>query len=243
MDWIYPWKSACFDANTAGRDFVAGDIHGQYPVLEGGLENLGFDFTIDRLFCVGDLTDRGSHSVRVAEFLQYEWFHAIAGNHESMLLNCHADPALCELYWFPNGGGWWRDVDVQTQDVIVALVKSSLHALMTIETEHYRLGVVHALAPSRYSWPQCCKMIEHDRQLQEHVLWSRETGMFKRSHIKGIDRIMCGHTPRNRVAHFGNGINIDTGCGHRASAWIAEPALTIAELSPVPVFHRFPANF
>jgi hypothetical protein len=45
-------------ANTRGRDFVVGDIHGTFYVLEQALAAVGFDPARDRVICVGDLIDR-----------------------------------------------------------------------------------------------------------------------------------------------------------------------------------------
>jgi len=45
--------------NKKGRDFVCGDIHGCFDQLEEKLSQVNFDKSTDRLFCVGDLIDRG----------------------------------------------------------------------------------------------------------------------------------------------------------------------------------------
>ena len=48
-----------FPRNADGRDFVVGDLHGMYAVLERALESVGFAPDRDRLFSVGDLIDPG----------------------------------------------------------------------------------------------------------------------------------------------------------------------------------------
>lgn len=73
-------------ANAGGRDFVVGDLHGCFDLLDRLLEAVGFDPACDRLFSVGDLVDRGPDSLRCMSFLEAPWFHAARGNHESMLL-------------------------------------------------------------------------------------------------------------------------------------------------------------
>jgi len=45
--------------NQAGKDYVIGDLHGCYELLERLLDAVGFDKSKDRLFSVGDLIDRG----------------------------------------------------------------------------------------------------------------------------------------------------------------------------------------
>ena len=51
-----------YEANLEGRDFVVGDIHGEYDQFMKELEKVNFDKNIDRVFSVGDLVDRGKDS-------------------------------------------------------------------------------------------------------------------------------------------------------------------------------------
>jgi len=52
-----------FACNAVGRDFAVGDIHGCFSHLRRSLEAIGFDASVDRLFSVGDLIDRGPESI------------------------------------------------------------------------------------------------------------------------------------------------------------------------------------
>src|SRR5690349_6471755 len=72
--------------NSKGRDFIVGDLHGVYDLLDQALETVRFDTQCDRLFSVGDLMDRGPYSARALVFLQKPWFFAVAGNHEAMFV-------------------------------------------------------------------------------------------------------------------------------------------------------------
>src|SRR3546814_1363745 len=69
-------------ANTAGRDFIVGDLHGCLDLLQVELARIAFDPTRDRLFSVGDLTDRGPDSMGCLRLLREPWFYAVHGNHE-----------------------------------------------------------------------------------------------------------------------------------------------------------------
>lgn len=73
--------------NTIGNDYVIGDLHGCYDLLERLLAKVQFDPGKDRLFSVGDLVDRGPDSLRCLELLSEPWFFAVMGNHELMLLD------------------------------------------------------------------------------------------------------------------------------------------------------------
>ena len=54
-----------FAANTAGRDFAVGDIHGHFTRLQSALDKAGFEPSVDRLFSVGDLIDRGLSLIHI----------------------------------------------------------------------------------------------------------------------------------------------------------------------------------
>jgi serine/threonine protein phosphatase 1 len=73
-------------SNQRGRDFVVGDLHGCFDLLDRLLETVRFDPGCDRLFSVGGLVDYGPDSLRSLEFLEAPWFYAVQGTHEHMLL-------------------------------------------------------------------------------------------------------------------------------------------------------------
>ena len=72
--------------NTQGRDFIVGDLHGCLRQLHALLNHVRFDPAMDRLFCVGDLVNRGPDSEGCLELLREPWFYAVLGNHDAMLI-------------------------------------------------------------------------------------------------------------------------------------------------------------
>jgi Ca2+-binding RTX toxin-like protein len=74
--------------NTEGKDYIVGDLHGCYTLLDRLLSEIKFDLSKDRLFSVGDLADRGPDSLRCLQLLDEPWFYTVQGNHEEMLLEC-----------------------------------------------------------------------------------------------------------------------------------------------------------
>jgi serine/threonine protein phosphatase 1 len=73
-------------SNQRGRDYVVGDLHGCYDLLDRLLESVRFEPDCDRLFSVGGLMDYGPDSLRSLAFLEAPWFYAVQGSYESMLL-------------------------------------------------------------------------------------------------------------------------------------------------------------
>lgn len=94
-----------FEANTKGRDFVIGDLHGAHSVFLNLLDNLKFDGEVDRMFSVGDLIDRGPDSLLCLELLNEPWFHAVLANHEQMMYEAFTGGYM-GMFFLQNGGVW-----------------------------------------------------------------------------------------------------------------------------------------
>lgn len=111
-----------FPANTVGRDFVVGDLHGCFDLFLAELARVHFDHTSDRIFSVGDLADRGPDSLKCLSLLNKPWFHAVRGNHEQMLLDFAFNTPLpyasntAEERFFLNGGHWVKSLTPEEQD-------------------------------------------------------------------------------------------------------------------------------
>ena len=106
-----------YQRNSSGNDYIVGDIHGSNTAFDSVLKTLGDE---DRLFLVGDLTDRGPDSIAIIDMIIAKnegkvppMIYAVKGNHEEMLLdainvlldkdNSNLDKLLTFLY---NGGEW-----------------------------------------------------------------------------------------------------------------------------------------
>jgi hypothetical protein len=87
-------------ANEVGRGFVVGDVHGMFDRVEAALTKIHFDRDRDRLFCVGDVIDRGPQSPEVVPLLEQPFVYAVCGHHEDELLQMHAGSAE------PNSETW-----------------------------------------------------------------------------------------------------------------------------------------
>ena len=96
-------------ANSVGRDFVVGDLHGHRALFERALEQVAFDPARDRVISVGDLVDRGPDSLGTLALIEEPWFHAVLGNHELMLLNDlgYYDSRVHARRAWPHGSGHW----------------------------------------------------------------------------------------------------------------------------------------
>ena len=190
-----------FSKNTVGRDFVVGDIHGCFGLFNDKLKEIEFDKSIDRMFSVGDLIERGEDSMSCLKLLKAHWFHAVRGNHEDMMINTilhDENPAL----WLQNGGDWYFTTGF---DELVDLAKLARELPYKI-TINNKIGICHA-QPSSLNWD--VPLYPKDKQI---LLWGRDWIADKqRENVLGVDKVYCGHTPVKEVTRIGNVNFIDTG--------------------------------
>jgi serine/threonine protein phosphatase 1 len=224
-----------FPLNETGRDFAVGDLHGTYSVLEELMERVDFDPTCDRLFSVGDLIDRGPESDRTLEFLAYEWFHAVQGNHERMLVDAVDNSGDDFENWVTNNGGeWWLDIDEPTQHVFRKAI-DALPIAMQIETAMGSVGVIHADVPANVAWSDFFDRMSENPDLMYYALWSRYR--LKRAEltgdvppVEGIDLLVVGHTPLRQALQLQNIYYLDTAAAY--SRELEDAKLTLLQFHP-----------
>ena len=106
-----------YPANVRGTDYVVGDLHGHRQQLLDALERNGFDRARDRLFCTGDLIDRGPDSFGSLMLILEPWFFFVKGNHEddlSLFLQYLSLAPGGKDIARKSGQDWVYDLDVKT---------------------------------------------------------------------------------------------------------------------------------
>ncbi|MCR6480897.1 metallophosphoesterase [Variovorax sp. ZS18.2.2] len=199
-----------FERNRQGRDFVVGDVHGCFGALQEALDAIGFMPECDRLFCTGDLVDRGRESHLVTAWLDQPWFASALGNHDLMAF----EYALCEPSALSSsslanhGGGWMLELPKAEQTRIGERLRA-LPLTIEIETEAGPVGLVHADFPFD-DWRKVETLFsEDDRQI---CLWS--TMRFDRVYRKAVANVRAlvhGHLTLSTAQKLGNVHFIDTG--------------------------------
>lgn len=226
-----------FAANALGRDFVVGDVHGCFYQLDTLLGRIGFDRDRDRLFCVGDLIDRGPDSERAADFIDACWFHAVRGNHEQMMLDAVTEGGNAKSLWQMNGGDWFASLDDAQRERLVQRAASLPYGIEVALDADACAGLVHAQMPAM-SWPELKDALRGesiDTTLAQALLWERDSAneIERRRRgarpgaavsVAGVDVIFHGHTPMPRPTACANTRWLDTG------AFMDGP-LSIAELA------------
>jgi serine/threonine protein phosphatase 1 len=222
-----------FPANTRGRDFVVGDIHGCFSYLEPILEAVALDPESDRLFSVGDLVDRGPESPRALEYLAYPWFHAVLGNHERLLLETNPNDARDVALWEANGGRWWSE----QSRTIQARLREAIGALpyvIEVETALGTVGIVHADVPRELSWSAFVAAVEAgDPNILDAATWLRMRAQGRWPHgVEDVYRVYIGHTPCwGEICRVDNVFCLDTGGVFGLHYGDLRASLTLMELT------------
>ena len=202
------------DENTQGQDYFVGDLHGCYHELMQTLAELGFDPARDRLISVGDLVDRGPDSGKCLELVNQPWFHAVRGNHEQMLIDCHRYPADAADDYLMSGGEWFMHSAPEEQRALAELAET-LPLFLRVRLGGRRIGVVHGdFLEAAWITKKKLKRMAPARQqhLYQTALWGRSRiSRGSAQPVKGVDLVVCGHTVVDEVSVLGNVMYIDTG--------------------------------
>ena len=205
-------RAATHERNDRGRDFVAGDIHGCYETLERALEEVRFELGRDRLFSVGDLVNRGPHSLDTLRWLEERRLHdAVLGNHEARVLTTLLNPERRVLLgWMAGIAGPLRERWIDTL--------WRLPLAMTVATAHGPVGIAHAGVVER-SWSRTLEGLgRRDQYVISTALlggygadWRGRSG----TPVEGLRALVTGHEPSREPTSDGFWWGIDTGAGVR----------------------------
>lgn len=202
-------KLVRFSANTQGRDFAVGDIHGCFTALQKALNHISFNPAKDRLFSVGDLVDRGPESDQVLNWLDRPWFHAICGNHDFMIWRSALGDPYPEVNHLEHGGSWLNELNQETQ-LRIGKRLAALPLAIEVETPEGLVGLVHADCPyDDWQDMQCSQLSPSATDL---CLWSRER--YRRNYatpVRNILALIHGHVTVRTMEKLGNVYFIDTG--------------------------------
>lgn len=215
-----------FPKNEGGKDYFCGDVHGCYDDLMASLSGVAFDCSKDRLFCVGDLVDRGPESLRCLDLIYEPWFYSVRGNHEVMM--AEALDSGDHRLWRMNGGAWSLACDGFDLRPLVNDAMAIMPLAIEVVCEGgRRIGVIHADVTSG-EWG----VFDERRDV-----WSRDRiqGPLRFDTpgpgVSGIDAVVVGHTILNAPVVRGNVVHIDTGsfATGKITVLSAEQVLGMAE--------------
>jgi len=176
--------------------YCISDIHGCHDEFLELLGQIQFNPSLDTLYVLGDVIDRGDKSL---DCLQFVWktkgVHLIMGNHEKMMLDYFEKRGD---NWFVNGGretfSELRTLPQDEREKLIAYVSSRpLYKTISVNGKRYFLS--HAgLDPK----------LPFSRQPQDVLVWGRDE-FYNREALKGYTCIF-GHTP-TPILHANNRVS------------------------------------
>lgn len=230
-----------YPANTHGTDYVVGDLHGHRKQLLDELERIKFDPFHDRLFCTGDVVDRGPDSFGTLKLILEPWFYLVRGNHEDdlpLFIAHQYATAEGKAAALETGQDWVFRLSKQDLDFLKAVLLPQIEAApiaLCVEGEH-GFWMVHADrgAFGKYGNPlallddERLPTAKDDSQL-EALLWSRrllnqvpladlsDRGLFLavsgQEFVPNVGLTFVGHSYVDRPILYRSHLFIDTGAG------------------------------
>lgn len=210
---VKPFTKQQFYRNEKGRDFVVGDLHGEYPLFDMELSLIGFDKERDRMFCVGDLIDRGPHSAKCLRLQKEPWFFSTYGNHEDLMLQAllYKDHFVDKM-WHKEGGDWAESHSKSDIDEFVKIIFSLPQIITIHHSSGKKVGICHAQAPTN-DWNDIVELTEAELNC---AIWGRTVAQGRAPKdywVKNVDLTVHGHCILRKPTLYGNSLFIDTGGG------------------------------
>ena len=195
-----------FERNRVGRDFAVGDIHGCFSALQTALDAIGFSPVTDRLFCAGDLVDRGPGSHLVVDWLDKPWFFSTKGNHEALVCEyTSAKPNSLPKQLHPDQA-WLVDLPEDELRCIAQRLQA-LPLAIEVETSGGPVGLVHADFPGD-DWRAIDTPLTEDEI--ECCLWSSRR-FFSEEKVRNVRALIHGHLTLASAKIKGRILFIDSG--------------------------------
>jgi serine/threonine protein phosphatase 1 len=226
-----------FTKNLTGKDYICSDIHGHFYILEAELKRLGFDERTDRLFCLGDLIDRGDESYHALEWLKKPWFFAIQGNHERMLINAlESQSEILWRQWMMWGGDWAEDMGIESLEPFYQAFKELPIAIELTLADNKTVGLVHAELPDVCDWNDVRNLllaiapekIEVTRETSD-MLWKKSQpeltpeNIHRAQPVANIDHVFHGHTIVDNYLTLSNRTFMDLGAYRSGKIGLLNP--------------------
>jgi serine/threonine protein phosphatase 1 len=201
------------------RRIVIGDIHGHYDGLKR-LWDLMAPASDDKVYCVGDLIDRGPKSADVVDFIRRNATGCVRGNHEQLILDTFVDgkinpPTL--QGWIFSGG----QATLTSYHGSAATLEDHLDWLrqLPLYIDLDDLWLVHAGVNP---------MLPITEQSSYEMCWIRETFHNSPTPFFSDKLIITGHTitftfpgvDPGQIAAGRGWLDIDTGVYHPRSGWL-----------------------
>jgi len=172
------------------RTFVIGDIHGAYRALRQCLERSAFDYSSDRLICLGDICDGWPETKEAMdELLKIKNRVCILGNHDSWTLDWMLTGKRQEIWLHQGGEATLQSYSAGVPAAHTWLLRNAVPWYLLNNKLFVHAGIdptspLHLQSPEIFMW---------DRDLARIALDFHFAGIETR--LSTYDEIYIGHTP------------------------------------------------
>lgn len=188
-----------FPANRLGRDFVVGDVCGDFELLFRQMSVLAFNPTKDRLFCVGHLIASSWSMSQCIRFVRHPGVYALRTNIEQQLLDLFEEGEPDEAYLidvaqaFGEAGAWLAESSRAQREQVVDAMRM-LPLAMGIGDRQPDFGLVHGSVPMGMAWSEfTSRLVKGDEECLSAALWGNQE--IPNEPVDGVSEVFVCYTP------------------------------------------------
>lgn len=181
---------------------VIGDVHGCYYTLQNLVEKIKTKYPGIKIYCVGDLVDRGNYSLEVIDFMLEQGIEFTRGNHDVMFYSYYKDPfSSMGRNWMHNGAPSTIQNYEEHPEKLNEHLDSILKAPLFIDTEdafisHAGISSIYANQITKNTFKDLNllnEILERDLSESHSIIWCR-------SSLMNIGKLqIVGHTHRKET--------------------------------------------
>lgn len=194
---------------------VIGDVHGCFFTLQALVDKINNKYPDIRIYCVGDLVDRGRYSFEVIDFVISQNINFTAGNHDWMFYSFFKDPgSSMASAWLHNGSDSTIQSYEKKNDFLIKHLEYIEKAPLFFNTKDCFIS--HAGISETFKTVITKDILDDDEQLLKILrkdLFDKNSIIWCRTGLMNIDKLqVVGHTHRKEVEFNleSNAVYIDT---------------------------------
>ncbi len=194
---------------------VIGDVHGCYYTLKELVDKIKKKYPNIKIYCVGDLVDRGNNSFEVIEYIKSQEILFTLGNHDYMFYTHFKDPhSSMAKTWVYNGSESTLKSYINKSDELEKHLFAIKNAPLFIDTEDCFISHAGISQKLKTKLPEdILSNLTEVKNILSSDLSDRNSILWCRDELLNIGKLqVVGHTHRKEVFYDGNSntVYIDT---------------------------------
>ena len=190
--------------------FIVGDVHGCFDECLQLLKKAKVDLNHHRLIFIGDLINKGPHSLKMLEWIEQHKTEQVIGNHELKFIRLIEEKADLPASLLPLK---------ERADHWVQFIKSWPHFIEEEDFLVIHAGVLPGFHPKDCALSDIVNIRYWNNEKKERSSSSDKNSKPWHDYYTGKKLIIYGHWARQGLLKKKNSIGLDSGCvyGHKLS--------------------------